>query len=277
MKPVVLFLCLLLCLGGVPDASFAEENSGLRALTRRDEIFGWEAVGRIDIKDGGFCTGALIGNDLVLTAAHCVYASDGTPIDPGRMTFRAGLTNDKAVAEVGVARTVTHPDYHYAAVQEANAIRLDVALLQLETPIPSGTASPFSVESPGNGSEVSVVSYAQGREDALSWQKVCSVLEKYDGLIAVDCDVTFGASGAPVLDRSFGRARIVSIISGGNREGDKTVAFGMELPRIVGELKTLLRQDKPLRVAASVVTKPAIRRIGAGDTSRDIGARFVKP
>jgi protease YdgD len=256
----------------------AQSNTGLDELSRRDEIFGWEAVGRIDIDRGGFCTGALIATDLVLTAGHCVFGPDGTPIDAGRMTFRAGLTDDKAIAEVRVARSVAHPDFRPAGPINADFVRHDVALLQLETPILAAVAAPFSVETPSNRGTVSVVSYAEGREDALSWQKVCKVLGKQEGLIMVDCDVTFGASGAPVLDRSFGRARIVSIISGGYREAnDATVAFGMELPKIVAELKTLLRQGKALSQSADATTRPAIRRIGVGEANRDIGARFVKP
>ncbi len=256
----------------------AQDNSGLDELSRRDEIFGWEAVGRIDVENGGFCTGALIATDLVLTAGHCVFGPDGTPIDAARMTFRAGLTGDKAIAEVRVARTVAHPAFVAAGPIDADFVRHDVALLQLETPILAAVAAPFSVENPGSRGSVSVVSYAEGREDVLSWQKVCKVLGKQQGLIMVDCDVTFGASGAPVLDRSFGRARIVSIISGGYRDANNaTVAFGMELPKVVAELQTLLRQGKVLSQSANIAARPAIRRISAGETKRDIGARFVKP
>ena len=252
----------------------AQDNTGLDRLTRRDQLLGWEAVGRIDIAEGGFCTGALIATDLVLTAGHCLLGPDGTAIDAARMTFRAGLADGEAVAEVAVQATVVHPDYRISG--GVAALALDVALLKLATPIPAAVAAPFSVDTPGNGDKVSVVSYAKGRDAALSWQKVCTVLGKQAGLIAVDCDVTFGASGAPVLDRSFGRARIVSIISSGYRDGDDTVAFGMALPGLVGELKAMLRQGKAVSNAADGAA-PAIRRIGAADASRDTGARFVKP
>ena len=265
----------------------AQENSGLDELITREELRGWEPVGRVDIENGGFCTGTLIASDLVLTAGHCVLERNGAPIDAARITFRAGFSYGTAIAERAVLRTVAHPDYRNIDPSPPEVIQFDVALLQLAEPIPSSLISPFTVGRPGKGDAVSVVSYAAGREEALSWQRVCRVLGEAANLIAVDCDVTFGSSGAPVLDRSGYRAKIVSIISAGGDFDGKEVAYGMELPGIVDALKAALRRGDATSQAeakgedaqeigtSGLPGKPAKRLIlGDGD---DTGARFVKP
>lgn len=264
-------------------AAAAQENSGLDELLTREDLRGFEPVGRVDIAEGGFCTGVLIAPDLVLTAAHCVVGRDGAAIDAGRITFRAGFAYGTALADVPVLRTVVDEGYRNIDPAPPENIARDVALLQLARPIPSAEISPFVVARPGNGDEVSVVSYAEGREEALSWQRLCRVLGRQEALIAVDCDVSFGSSGAPVLDRSGYRAKIVSIISAGGTLDGRPIAFGMELPETVDRLKAALRSGKVTSAAAVPETtdskglpgRPGKRiTLGGGN---DTGARFVSP
>ena len=101
------------------------------------------------------------------------------------------------------------------------------------------------------------------------------MLGRQNGLLAFNCDVDFGSSGAPVFDRSQGRARIVSIISAGTRDESGTIAFGMELSVLLADLKAALRSGEGVMRAEK--PEPRIRRIGQADGSRDIGARFVTP
>ena len=211
-------------------------SSPLDSLDRRDEMLSWEGIGRLD-SPTGFCTATLIAQDLVLTAAHCVSDLTSTT----GLVFRAGYHNGRALSERRVTRIAVADAYPGGGDGRLNAekVQNDVALLQLETPITSAEADPFLVHTQAVSSgRVSVLSYGRGRAATLSRQAQCNITDRYaGGILAFDCDVTFGSSGAPVFLEELGRIRIVSIISG---SGDGT-AYGMSLPQHVAALTRELR------------------------------------
>jgi protease YdgD len=240
--------------------AMAQHTTKLRGLNTENEAMAWQAIGRLDHRDG-YCTATLIAPDLLLTAAHCVYDGKGAAISPADLSFQAGLTHGKAAAR----RKVYDP---HVGVNAKN-VRHDVALVRLAKPIPTHELAPFSVfDGRVPDGPVSVVSYGRGRSDALSRQNACQVVQHREQIVTMDCDVTFGSSGSPVFTHLNGRGQIASVISSIGKRGGRQVAFGMELPKVVSVLKRQMRANKPQ-------PKAQVRRLGIGGNKGSTGAKFV--
>jgi protease YdgD len=257
----------------LPGLTAAGSDSPLTRLSDRDDLLGWEAVGRLDLAGRGFCTGTLIAPDLVLSAAHCVFErASGKLLEAGSITFRAGLRDGVAVAERRVLQIEVPAGYRRQERLTNDNVRKDVALLRLRAPIVSSDADPFVLYSGAAPvRDVSVASYGMGRSEAISRQRRCTVLGSSNDLMAFDCNVTFGSSGAPVFTRTGGRGRILSVISGRTQMNGREVAIGMALPSVVATLKAQMR-----RAPVAAPDRPIVR-IGAGSPIRAGGAKFVRP
>lgn len=273
-------LVAMLLWAGAPLAQ--AEETPLHSLLTADQNRGWEAVGRINLGDSGFCTGALIAPDLVLTAAHCLFDQKSLqPYAIGTIEFLAGWRNGRAAAYRGVRRAMAHPSYTYDGTDKVGRVAYDIALLQLDQPIRLSSIKPFDVAAdPQEGDKVSVVSYALDRSEAPSMQDICHVLGRQPGFMVLTCNVDFGSSGAPVFVMHDGVPQIVSVISAKAEMDTRQVslAAAMEVPL------TELRQT----FAATGDAAPGVRRIGpgslvsgktgtAGGTISAGGAKFVRP
>lgn len=267
MQRLVLALALILA-----PLSAMPQDSALQSLDTAQDGRGWEAVGRLDITGKGFCTAALIDDRLILTAAHCVYETDGTLIAPENFLFRAGLRSGRAEVERGVRRYVTHPDYTYEGpVARSGAVGNDIALLELDQPIRLTRVQPFDIATqPARGDAVGIVSYALDREDTPSLQEVCSILGNQQSMVVMTCDIDFGASGAPVFRVENGVPRIVSVVSAMAQMDGEPVALGTSLGAPLDELRAAF-------AALGPALPGAVTRIRVTDERHDTGALFVTP
>jgi secreted trypsin-like serine protease len=159
----------------------------------------------------GFCSGAVVGPNLVLTAAHCVSSPQAT-----RVHFR-----DRSGSPVlaNVRRIARHPLYRADAVK-ARAKSVDLALVQTAEPLPGSFSSVGITDaSSAPGAAFEIAGFGVSREGAASTsgvlrsatlrlrEPVSNILLWLDS--AEGAGACTGDSGAPV----FAGGALVGIVA----------------------------------------------------------------
>jgi hypothetical protein len=171
---------------------------------------------------GTFCTGSLIAQDLVLTAAHCVLSgADYKIVIPGETPPRL----------LDVRRTASHPQFNVAGIL-AHRASADVALLQLaaalaqaKAPAPLGMpAIPIEVGARLTIAGIGVTRRGDGKSGGSIRAADLAVTGKPGSLQIRLADpltnnaraglgACTGDSGAPAFEMQGGRAVIVGVVS----------------------------------------------------------------
>ncbi|HEX2527120.1 MAG TPA: trypsin-like serine protease [Geminicoccus sp.] len=231
---LALITALFLSIGGA-DPLWAEE---------RTAVDGWPtfAVGKVNVRGGGFCTATLVAPDRMLTAAHCLRDASGRWYHPTRLMVELSPHRDGRKGHAPVRAIVPAPGLTFAADGRADDPARNWAVLELNTggrrdarvqPVP--LASPTDRDSLGDDSVFTLVAFTPQRPFVATMAEGCRLLQirGEPRLLLHDCAATAAVAGAPVFTDTGAGPILVGIQIGTGSLDGEPVGVAAMLERIL--------------------------------------------
>ncbi|NVJ97011.1 MAG: trypsin-like serine protease [Alphaproteobacteria bacterium] len=201
----------------------------------------WRTIGRVNVGGRAHCSGALVGQALVLTAAHCLYSKPAERmVVPAILHFVAGYSKGEYQAHSRVKAYYVPPKFDGGRGETIENQPFDWALLELADPIgktlgfiplhenlraqEKAKQKPPTLNSP----IVLTAGYPGDRAHVLSLEENCRILRPLFGghVLITDCVAIKGDSGGPILQKVADGYVIVGVLTAATKVGHKVASMG---------------------------------------------------
>jgi V8-like Glu-specific endopeptidase len=191
-------------------------------------IYPWSSIGKVGVTSvtlGKGCSGAVIGANEFLTAAHCLYNKTTKRFFPaGSIHLLLGYSRGEYRAHRVASRYTISPavdpsNYSYPPTPEKLGMgaRHDWAIVYVDEPFPADVKPlRLATSTPSPGTAVKVVGYPVERLHTMTADQHCRVVEISSDkkLIKHDCVTHPADSGSPLLSKDD-EGLILGVISVG--------------------------------------------------------------